>query len=192
MTSEQFDFLWRTVIYNQAVEVQNRFPDILFVESVKDDILDTYNETLAYCKKKYMVDKAKLVDRHKISAIMVISILKHEPIKYLNKQYYLNPSEWLFNESLAWTTGCSILTAFVLERIHKKYYKEYSSYSIDLLEKAFEKGIIMPRTYHGKYKNNVLFELHMTKKENNYNILALADKFFWLERNTFNIGLSKK
>lgn len=191
MTFEQFDELWDKVICNQVNEVQIRMPDIFFVEDSKQNIFDTYNEIINHCKKRYMKDCSKPVDRHKVCAAIVISILQNEPIKYLNQKYFATSSSFLINEQLAWTTGCSVLKTFVLQRIDEKKYEEYSSYSPEKLKAAFNKGVIYPRTYHGTYKENVLFELHCTKIEGNYNVLSLADKFFLLEKITFKAGLAK-
>lgn len=192
MTFEEFNNLWDKVICNQVNEIQVRFPDVYFLEDSKQGIFDTYNETIDYCKKHYMSDCKKRVDRHKISAAIVISVLKNEPIKYINQKYFSDsPTHWLFNEQLALTTGCSVLKTFILRRIKERRYEEYSSYSEEKLKTVFENGIVFPKTYHGSYKDNLLFEFYCMKKEGNYNLLSLADKFFLLEHLTFKAKINK-
>lgn len=46
---------------------------------------------------------------------------------------------------------------------------------------AFDGELVFPKTNHGDYKQNLLFQLYYTKKEGNYNILALADSVFFIE-----------
>ncbi len=123
-------------------------------------------------KDNYMRNSNKPVDRHKVSAAIMIAILKIEPIK-MNAELYQNDSEkkWLFNEKLAISVGMSILKSFI---------DEANQGNEDILNK-FKKGISYPPTDHGTFSNNFATELYHTRKENNYNLLALANELFLLE-----------
>lgn len=178
MIKSDLDKIWDIVVLKNFGDFESKFPGIFLYGGCKEDVFREYNKIRLYCKDNYMRDPNKPVDRHKVSAAIMIAILKIEPIK-MNAALYQNDSEkkWLFNEKLAISVGMSILKSFI---------DEANQGNKDMLDK-FKKGISYPPTNHGTFSNNFATELYYTRKENNYNLLALANELFLLEVYTSNL-----
>lgn len=179
MTNDDVKKIWDVLVEENFKDFYHTFPELFLYEGSKEDFLHEYNKIRRYCKENYMKNSAKPVDRHKVSAAIMIAILKTEPIK-MDATLYKNTSaqKWLFNEKLAISVGMSILKAFV---------DEANKEDKDILNK-FMTGIAFPPTNHGNYLNNFATELYYTRKENTYNLLALANELFLLEVYTKNFS----
>ena len=77
----------------------------------------------------------------------------------------------------------SLLRAFVIEAINESGREQAEK---EMLISRIDEGIIFPLTNHGTYRENLMTELYYTKKEDNYNILSLADTLFLLETLTLS------
>ena len=182
MNSKEFDKLWDTVISPEAQIICDSYGDLLFADFLKDDIFAELKSILEHSKTHYMRDAKRYVDRHKVSAAVMIALLKNPPIKIVGPKFYSKKtSNLVFNEQLAITTGLSILTSFCKKSIKDDIDKGEATVN-DL--KKFENGIKLPVAKHGKYRSNWATELYFMRKEGNYNILALAHELFFLEYTT--------
>ena len=159
---------------------------MVFADYLEERIYKEIKELLGHCKRHYMKDPDGYADRHKVSAAVMISILKYTPIKIAGPKYYSkNTENWTFNEQLAITVGVSILSAFIKADL-KKDIKHKVELSEEILEK-FKNGIVFPIAKHGDYRSNWACELYYTRKDGNYNLLALAHELFFLEYTTANM-----
>jgi len=184
MTQEEFDELWNTIVCVEASIIVSENPQIIFVDSLKQEIFYEYKELMDHCKRHYMKFSDKYVDRHKVAASIMIGILKYTPLKVIGEIYYSSPeTKPACNEHLAITVGLSILRAFIETELKKSDADEKFLES-SLLK--IQNGIVFPKVKHGNYRNNWANELYYTRKEGNYNLLAIAHELFFLEQNTLS------
>ncbi len=130
-----------------------------------------------HCREEYMNNPEKLADRHKITACYIYAILQANILSCSLSKQLGDDKNLLLNERLALCFGMTLLRALI--RGNANELKD-----VDMKKKilhAFEGELIFPKTNHGNYKQNLLFQLYYTKKEGNYNILALADSIFFIE-----------
>ena len=177
MTDREFKTIWSTIVIPQYLFFSEKYPGLFICNNAEQDLLSEYNDLISYCKTHYMRNASKLVDRHKVCAAIMISILKIEPIKMNSELYNRNSyNKWLFNEKIAISVGLSLLCSFLI-----KIYED----SPDIVSRL-EHGIIYPKTNHGEFINNFATELYYLKKENSFSILSLANELFLLEKYTLN------
>lgn len=155
----------------------------MFADYLKEEIYGEIDELIKHCKAHYMKNPDKFVDRHKVSAAVMIAILKNTPIKIAGSAYYSEKAGfWCFNEHLAITAALSVLVAFIREDIKDKYNGEKLNREL----KKIENGIVFPSVKYGNYRDNWTNELYYMRKDGNYNLLALAHELFFLEYITMN------
>lgn len=130
-----------------------------------------------HCREEYMVDPQKLADRHKIVACYIYAIIQSNILSCELSKQLGDEKDLLLNERLALCFGMTLLRAFI--RTNAKELQDMVLRN-KVLE-AFEGELNFPKTNHGDYKSNLLLQLYHTKKECNYNILALADSLFLIE-----------
>lgn len=187
INKKDFENIWDIVILAEIAKLKKKHRDIYFNDNSKNEIFDLCNELINYCEKYYVKDPDKTVDRYTICSCIIIAILKVEPIKYLDSKYYDDVTAWLFNEKIALTAALSVLKAFMIECAEQGVYKGLGKTELANLKSNLSKtknGIVFPKIYKDSFGEKFLFELYCTKKESAYNILALANEFFFLERNT--------
>lgn len=177
--------IWDMVIKPTIRDYKNRYSEIAVSHDAREAIWQEYVILNKHCKMIYMKDIGGRLDRHKVCACYMYAIIKADTLSCLlagsnNEQRFL-----ALNENLAITVGMSVLRAFVLASINSN--EDLSDESKKVLAERIYGGLIFPDCNHGDYRNNFVSELYYTKKENNYNILSLANTLFLLETHTLQI-----
>lgn len=122
-------------------------------------------------RKRYMSTESSPMDRHKIAANILCSLLKAKVIN-VNRLIPNLPIELLLaNEYLSFYCALNIIELYKMDSIHKEY------------------SLILPETYiegEGKtsYIENVCKALYYLKKINLNDIFSYANILFWLEKYT--------
>lgn len=171
-----YNVLWNKVIFKIINAYKIDTIGVKVIENAQDVIWDNYVLLRDHSKRTYMKDPEGLLDRHKVCACMIYSIVKSSVLKVAESQTSENEYLNIINEDLALTTGLSLLRAFIESAIRLKKPEN----SEQLLQK-FKDGISFPPTNHGDYRENFLSELYFAKEENNYNILSLSHILYLLE-----------
>lgn len=130
-----------------------------------------------HCREEYMNNPEKLADRHKITTCYIYSIVQSNILDCSLSKQLGDDKHLLLNERLALCFGMTLLRALIRANAKKLSNEEMKKKVLD----AFDGELVFPKTNHGDYKQNLLFQLYYTKKEGNYNILALADSVFFIE-----------
>lgn len=130
-----------------------------------------------HCREEYMYNPEKLTDRHKVVTCYIYSILQADVLSCSLSKQLGDDKNLLLNERLALCFGMTLLRALIRGNANELKNEELKKKVLD----AFEGEIIFPKTNHGDYKQNLLFQLYYTKREGSYNILALADSIFFIE-----------
>lgn len=130
-----------------------------------------------HCHEEYMSDPKKLTDRHKITSCYIYAILQADILHCSLSRQLGDDMNLLLNERLALCFGMSLLRALIRGNAKELKDEEVKKKVLS----AFDGELGFPKTNHGDYKHNLLFQLYYTKKEGNYNILALADSIFLIE-----------
>lgn len=130
-----------------------------------------------HCREEYMNNPEKLADRHKIATCYIYSIIQSNILDCSLSKQLGDDKNLLLNERLALCFGMTLLRALIRANAKKLTDEEMKQKVLD----AFDGELAFPKTNHGEYKQNLLFQLYYTKKEGNYNILALADSIFFIE-----------
>lgn len=137
-----------------------------------------------HCREEYMNNPEKLADRHKITACYMYAILQANILSCSLSKQLGDDKNLLLNERLALCFGMTLLRALIRGNANELKNADLKKKVLD----AFEGELIFPKTNHGNYKQNLLFQLYYTKKEGNYNILALADSVFFIENHNLIIN----
>lgn len=171
------------IIYPVMLEYEEKNAGVILSPNAKEKIWDSYAEFNMHCKKHYMKDQEKLIDRHKLIACYMYAILQAEPIFCTISFQQGDNSALLLNERLSLCFGMTMLRALICEEI--TYLKANRDFK-DKIRSIFEDDICFPKTNHGDYKHNLLVQLYHTRMEKNYNILSLAETLYLLE--CFNLA----
>lgn len=168
--------------YQQIIEpVINEYCSKEYGIEVRPDnqelIWKNYVKFNRHCREEYMNNPEKLTDRHKIASCYIYAILQADVLHCPLSKQLGDRTNLLLNERLALCFGMSLLRAMVRGKAKGIKSEEIK----EKVLKAFEGEIMFPKTNHGDYKENLLFQLYYTKKEGNYNILSLADSIFLIE-----------
>lgn len=149
-------------------------------EEIYSEIWKNYQDFNNQCRS-FMKSDVERLDRHKVTACYIFSIIKSEIFDY---DYSIKSDKiYVVKEQLAISIGLKILQYFITSeygRDNKK--KSPEEYKRDL--KIFKNGFIFPEEYdigHGKYRNNFAIELYYTYQNENYNILSLSHSLYLLE-----------
>ncbi|MBD5543249.1 MAG: hypothetical protein HDR01_03120 [Lachnospiraceae bacterium] len=177
-----YEKIWEVVINPTIQDYQNRYSEIVVSYNAKEAIWQEYVNLNRHVKLTYMRDAGGKLDRHKVCACYMYAIIKANVLSCRLADSDTEQSYLALNENLAITVGMSVLRAFVLSSINCN--EELSEATKASLGKRVDDGIIFPDCNHGDYRNNFASELHYTKKENNYNVLSLANILFLLEIHT--------
>ncbi len=137
-----------------------------------------------HCREEYMNNPGKLADRHKITTCYIYSILQADILNCSLSMQLGDDKNLLLNERLSLCFGMTLLRALIRGNAKKLKNEEVKKKVLS----AFDGELVFPKTNHGDYKQNLLFQLYYTKKEGNYNILALADSIFFIENYNLNLN----
>lgn len=164
MNYKDFSNLWDTVVIPEVGVIQSSNSGLIFADYLKDDIAQECIDLVNHGKTRYMRDSSNFLDRHKIAAAVIISILKNTPIKTVGANYYtVNAKTRAFNEELAITCGLSVLRSFIISDLQDKFEGQ----KLDNEIKKIDNGIKLPETRHGNYRANWNVELYYTRKDGN-------------------------
>lgn len=184
---EAFDTIWNTVIEKLIKQYKAESFYISVEPNAQDLIWKHYVDFREHCRAHYMIESSDLLDRHKVCACLIYSIVKSSVISHNISNDKNNSFYSVINEDLALTTGLTLLRAFIISAATDAHDNgKLDSDELNRIKKIFENGIKFPPTNHGSYRENFLAELHFTMKEENYNILSLAQVLFLLETYTKN------
>lgn len=150
---------------------------IIVKTNAEEIIWHNYVKFMRHCREEYMQDPEKLADRHKIVACYIFAILKSNLLTSSLSQEYGDEKHLLLNERLAFCFGMTLLRALIRGNANQLSNQDIKKAVL----KAFNDELLFPQTNHGIYKDNFLLQLYYTKKEGNYNILALANSLYLIE-----------
>lgn len=180
MQNSELREIFDKIVLVDATEILDKNPGLFLVNNAFELFLKEYNVLHNYFLNKYMSINSKGLDTHKEIATIIISLLKVKIIKTLDSAYYETPSiKYAFNEELAFRVGCDILKSAIVcdYEDNKKLSKEEVTFSVNEITKK----LLLPKTSYQSYMDNVITEFYYTSREGNFNFLATADKFFWIE-----------
>lgn len=179
--TDLFD-IYTNIIRKEADTILTENCGLFFLNDAYNVFSFEYKALHEYYSKKYMNPNSNGLDTHKEISTIVIALLKSKLIKTVDAAYYDCPgnSRFAFNERLAFRSGCGILKSCMVEDINtnNKMSDDEKAFCI----KKLEEKLCLPKTSYQSYEQNVITEFYYTSREGSYNILGLADKFFWIER----------
>ena len=174
------DHVWEQVIIPTYSRYNQRTGGLLCFERSREEIRQHYKEILEHAKIHYMEDDQTLLNRHKVSAALMIAILKAKPIKKADALYYA-PDEngkvtiWPFNEQLAITVALSVLRTFILQRAKIAFSGQPISKTI--FNDACEQDFAIFREQFpisDKERADWEYELYQMRQDGAYNLLSIS------------------
>lgn len=180
MADEDIEKIWNSIIEDEIRAILDEYPNLYCpIDVVKKQLKEEFDDLLNHVNFKYMHQTSYIADRHKMAAILIVSILKVSPIKMLGQQYYDTTEFFTFNAGLAVTAGCSLLFSYMKKNItsNDRLTEQEKNEELQKLGKKLR----FPKTNYEDYISNLKTEFCYTAYESNYNILGLADKLFWIE-----------
>lgn len=113
MTIEEFNIIWNEGIIPEAQEIVDAYEGIVeFHQESKMQIFDRYNEINQRCKKDFMHNSFGLLDRHKVSAALILAICETRSL-YNKQKKDSDGKEYVFNERLALKVGLQVLKGYL-------------------------------------------------------------------------------
>ena len=179
---ESYEIIWEEIIEKEI----NNFMDsyygyICLIPNAKEEIWKKYVFLNNHCKVNYMVSRDKKIDRHKIAACYMKSVLLVAPLRFSKKNEH-GEDALALNERLAITVGLSLVCAFVISAIKKQ--ENIPQEERQKLIDKFDKGINVPSgnlVNHGDYMENYCKELFFNAMEGDLSVLSLAHELYLLE-----------
>lgn len=180
MQNSELREIFDKIILVNATDILNKNSGLFLVNNAFELFSKEYHILHNYFFNKYMSINSKGLDTHKEIATIIISLLKVKVIKIFDSVYYESPSiKYAFNEELAFRVGCDVLKSSIVCDYEEN--TDISSEEIDFSVKEITNMLLLPKTSYQSYMDNVITEFYYTSREGNFNFLATADKFFWLE-----------
>ncbi len=189
MTKETCDKIWNDIVIPNYEEMCKQNGLLICPDCEKEAFFMHYNDIVRHAKEQYMLDCNGVLNRHKVAAAMMISILKTKPIKKVDKSYYQTDMNgqmihWPFNESLAITLALSVLRAFIIARVDyafsgKIVSKQIFQDSIFEDKNIFEDGIPVSDSEIEEWE----WELYQVRQDGAYNLLSVAHLIKEIEKN---------
>lgn len=188
MTDKTYNLLCNRIIIPVFKHYQKTHGGILFPEYEFAEIRSYYEDLIGYAKRHYMSNQEGLLNRHKVSAALMIAILKAKPIKKISSDYYIpnknsEPTAWPFNERLAITVALSVLRCFIDARVYYAFSGKLISRPIfeDVCKEdkiIFANGIPIRKQEREDWE----WELYQIRQDGAYNVLAIAHILSNLEK----------
>ena len=173
-----YDLLWSKGIAPLVQDYRSKISGLVVCSDAKELIWENYVKFSQKCKNNYMIDPNGRLDRHKVCACYIYSIVKTHIIE--NTLFDEDDKKYLYiNEKIAISVGLSLLRAFII-RNAKSNADMAQTKRNDILDRVAD-GIRIPECNHGNYIDNFASELYHTYLEGTYNILSLANTLFLLE-----------
>lgn len=197
MKQETFNRLWDRQIVPKIHQIRQSSYFLLFrnkrsFAQIKDDIFEDYEGNRYEFKKMMKGTGSILIDRHKIAALLVRSVLVVSPFDLRartlqNKSKNPKLRDWLANEILALHCGLCVMQTFVLEDGIQKNKIENRAISVS-------KIIDTPDVRGGQesYEIQTCRTLRCEKRRSNFSVLLFANIMFLLEPYLISEISSKK
>lgn len=134
----------------------------------KKEFLEEYN----HIKNCYMKDEVVFLDRHKVAAIIITSLIKVEPISYCDKEKADN-SIFIGTYFTAISVGLSFMLGALNNKLKENKLKEITKYE-------FPPQMCCDQTYFDVLCRN----LYILNSENRLYPIDLANILFWIETYT--------
>lgn len=113
MTIEEFDIIWNDGIEPEAKDIVDANEGTVeFYQESKMQVFDRYSEINQRCKRDFMHDTVGLLDRHKVSASMILAICQTR-LLYNKQKKDSDGKEYVFNEILALKVGLQLLKGYL-------------------------------------------------------------------------------
>lgn len=172
-----YERIWEKSIKPKIDRMLSSDDDIIFNEvQIKEKIWLTYEE----CKNRvhtYMQNPDGRIDRHKVAAVMLYSIIENKPFDVkLPAKREVNSKAYMANETLGFNTALAIVLSFILEEANSK--SDHKKIEI------FGNGFVFPKCQHDDYVTNIYKMLYYAKHNNRYDIFAFAHILFLIEAYT--------
>lgn len=189
-----FNKLWENVAVPQFELLKRQFNFICVPPHAKEDVWEAYKIFNLHCSENYMEDSSGLLDRHKVSACLILAIISVSPISVPRERVEaaddLRTKRLLatINERFAITVGASDLVAYIVER-HIASVQDGSNDSSQGCLKISGVPFDCFAVNHGEdYLENLAVTLNYTKCEKNYNILLLANTIYHWDLKTCEVA----
>lgn len=163
----KLETLWNEML-KEAERSRKMNTNIIFNNERKMIFQKIFEEIYNKIKSQYMRNEVSFLDRHKVAAIIICSIIK---TKVLECRIIDENEVFLGNYYLALSAGLSYLQYELNQMLQEK-------------GKLPIKKIVFPDTMYGKlsYKENLISMLYFSDLEDSLNVLGLANIMFLLEQ----------
>jgi len=176
MKREMFDIFFGRIVTPIAEKLCEKNTGIKYLPDTISGVYEEYTNQNLLLKDLYM-DKGdnEVLDRHKVAACMIVSIIKNRVITLKPNAYASCTLEEMprANEQLALSVGLSIIRGFILEDSFEK--------NDDVRHEYFDREFIFPSVNHGDYESNLIRALFYSNIMNNLNVPFLSKVLFDIE-----------
>lgn len=167
---KKLQLLWNEMIKDVERNIE-KDENIIVNKDKYIEFQNVFEKMYDKIKNENMQNEVLYLDRHKVAAIIIYSIVKIKVVEY---GVSAEGKEFLGNYQLAFSAGLSYLQYELNQKLNEK-------------EITPIKKFLFPEVMYGTlcYKDNVINMLFFSDKESNLNILELANMLFLLEQ--FNL-----
>lgn len=174
------DYVWDSVILPAYSSFNFHTGGLLCFDRSREELRQYYKEVLEHAKIHYMEDEQTLLNRHKVSAALMIAVLKSKPIKKADPLYYTPDCNgkitiWPFNEQLSITVALSVLRTFILKRVDIAFSGKQVSRAI-FEDVCKQDSSIFAKEFpiSTKERSDWEYELYQMRQDGAYNLLSIA------------------
>lgn len=174
MKFETFNNYWEKS-FTPILTYLSKLKHIHFYEDAKTDIFSVYTNFKQKIERFINKEKCKTIDRHKIAALITISILKVKPftIDFIDN---ISNTAYYSNEFFSFHCATRIIRAYMVKEADK-------TNNVKLLDVAM-KEIDYPPCRHGSFMSHIQKQLHYIRIQSNFHnslIFLLAFLYFYIE-----------
>ena len=184
--------VWELLFAPVADEIA-KLPGMAYLGYLAPTVIKRYESIRDHCKDWYTNDgRDHLLDRHKLSASMIVAVIKTRPIQQvLYDDRFDAGSHFVANESLALRGGLLFMRRIIIENLmnnNKWHFGIYSDSQIAKLKHYFidKDGLLLyPKAYHGDYESSFALQLAHDYIDGCLSVLSIANLLFLIEKYTF-------
>jgi len=179
MDKKDYEKLWNNSFYPWIENYLKKYKNLYFDKNKKYEIYYEY-EIIRIKTKAEMLDEDELVDRHKIASMLVLAIIKVNPLSFVftgDINQLVKPAEYLANEFFAISCASSIIRSFVVEK------KIYGLKITNELGKGMSYPLCDDNSSYIYSLAKLLKNEYVNKKEE-FNIFTFSSLLFLLEKFT--------
>lgn len=161
------DNIW-SLLSDEYCEYSKKNPKFIFDKTKKIKFAKVFSQKYEDIKKKYMDGSVEYLDRHKVAALIIVSILEIDVICYedLDEDYVFIGAELL---------AIKVGLAYMVERLNEKLYKRNVNKKIE--EFIFPNA----QSCETPYIEIMCRNLYYSKSDYQLNPLDIADRLFLVE-----------